>query len=133
MTKKEELEKFLEKDGEGEVEEETGKIPTEDQKKDEDSLIFKKPALGLESVHIGSLALLTIFLIISLWMLVPTSSGKTRAELLWLTLFGETRLVTDTGFDGSTTVPGGGPSLGGVTTVESTVLPLDFSAMEMGF
>jgi len=50
-----------------------------------------------------------------------------------LTLFGETRLVTDVGIQGSTSVTGSGPGPISATTVEGSILPLDFSAMEMGF
>jgi len=135
MNKKEELKEFLGKAEEGEKagegEEKTPQPP--EKEISTTTLEFKKPMLGLENVHIGSLALMTIVLILSLWVLVPTASGKTRAELLWLTLFGETRLVTDMGIQGSTSVTGSGPGPIIATTVEGSILPLDFSAMEMGF
>lgn len=46
-------------------------------------------------------------LIVLIWMLIPTSSGYTRAQLLWFTLIGQTKLTTDSNIvrdDGSQTV-----------------------------
>lgn len=89
-------------------------------------------AFSLENLHVGSLALAFVVLVISLWLLIPTASGKTRMELLWLTLFGETQLVTDKGFDGSTSIPGSsGPAP--VQVQGESILPLNFKALEMGF
>lgn len=97
---------------------------------------LKKPGF-FEHVHVGSLGLATVFLLVMLWLLVPTSSGKTRMELLWLTLFGETKLVTDTGTPGTEGSQGGSDQQGQSKTPHGgpeTGLPgIDFTSMEMGF
>lgn len=43
----------------------------------------------------GGLAIAFFVLIGAIWLLIPTASGYTRAQLLWFTIIGSTRLVTD--------------------------------------
>lgn len=51
---------------------------------------------ALSSIQIGSGLAIAFFTLIALmWLLVPTGSGYTRAQLLWFTLWGNTKLTTD--------------------------------------
>ena len=55
----------------------------------------------------GGLLLGVIILILLIWLLIPTASGQTRLQLLWLTLIGRTGL---TNVDTSASSAGEGPS-----------------------
>lgn len=47
-------------------------------------------------IQIGAGLAVAFFVLIGLiWLLVPTASGYTRGQLLWFTMFGQTKLTTD--------------------------------------
>lgn len=51
---------------------------------------------ALSSIQVSAGLAMAFFVLIGLlWLLVPTASGYTRAQLLWFTFFGNTKLTTD--------------------------------------
>lgn len=51
---------------------------------------------ALSSIQVGAGLAMAFFVLVGLiWLLVPTASGYTRAQLLWFTFFGNTKLTTD--------------------------------------
>ncbi len=59
----------------------------------------------------GGLLIAFFVLIAAIWLLIPTKSGQTRAQLLWLTFIGKTYLGEPTGSStGNTEVPENQPN-----------------------
>jgi hypothetical protein len=112
-------------------------LPAPPQEKETTKIEPKSPSPFFEHLTVGQgLGLATAILILLLWFLVPTQSGKTRAELLWLTLFNATSLATDTSTEsvsGTQDKKGQGGLQSQVPQQELVPLNVDFSSLDMGF